>query len=641
MNKKIDSCKSKIFLQEDVEQIIDSIFDRNYNEPTESSKEKTIGFRCSTAIFLHKMESYAAYFCLVTPEDIKKLVIAETEKNFSQHGFNNMNETNPCNSDTNALVAQAISMYHEKLNHFQNFIIMRYFLFAEDYPNCKDHLNITFFKDYYFPSLVSDKFIRKQLTELVIIAFEHTAFSSEFFINYDCFLLYFFRDLLEFIKKRLGYIGSFFLDHTIHLKETNKYETAKLNIASYNTFATLEAKNIALLENLDKIRDKIADCYMLLDSKLECDIINPIKIEILLLIKELKSDKHANGYKIKSVTYDKIQTFMMMHFSNIKNEIVELDKQKAVLDIFVLKIGHFELMEFKRALNHTNEIYQTATHDFYSLCNDILYKMRLDITDSKLDVTNDIDKYLLKIKKKFARNIELIKWSLQCAEEKYNIARDAILNNSFKDNICLDVLHVECIDIIYKLNGVFDYIDNKWIQKISYFEVLTESFLYLDDVRNNCALFGLDLVFISNDDIYKTYKLEKRIIYNFQMLIKAYRDTKKIFLDVFETNYLNEIPMLKKLLNEKLLCCMSYYKKCIIKFTKKLSLRSHILNLDVELFDKPFLPYNGVYDRRLIFTPHKSVLNVYSTLDATTDMDQDKDSNYKLIMHLKDLINKK
>lgn len=146
MNKKIDLCKCKIFLLEDVEQIIDSFFDRNYNEPTESLKEKTVTYRRSTLIFLHKMESYAAYFCSVTPKDIKKLVIAETENFFSQHEFNNMNETNPCNSDTNALIAQAISIYHEKLNHFQNFIIMRYFLFAEDYPFCKNHLNITFLK---------------------------------------------------------------------------------------------------------------------------------------------------------------------------------------------------------------------------------------------------------------------------------------------------------------------------------------------------------------------------------------------------------------------------------------------------------------------------------------------------------------
>ncbi|KAM0685976.1 hypothetical protein COBT_002808 [Conglomerata obtusa] len=148
-----------------------------------------------------------------------------------------------------------------------------------------------------------------------------------------------------------------------------------------------------------------------------------------------------------------------------------------------------------------------------------------------------------------------------------------------------------------------------------------------------------NLIDVRYQNIYNKNKhslsiVRNQVCDNFNNLVDAFDKTGNFFLSIFETNYLNEIPLFKKLFNKRLEILMNTYKSRIESINKSLETNDNMPNLNRQFFDATSSSSTNLYVKAYEFTPHQHALRVYEQLYQQKNENKKIKNNYELIVYI-------
>ncbi|KAM0688668.1 hypothetical protein COBT_000069 [Conglomerata obtusa] len=639
MIEKKELSKDKIFLNEDVEDRFDTLFKIDENKPERAPIEDTEKIKSALTYFKDSVDRYIYFCCIQLPLEIKKIIEAETREEFqkSKDMSANRNKHNSYSEEITSLSKRMFSYYRLHLLQIQNFIFFRYTDLCLDVPAFKDQFNITLLEEMFYYSFIKDENLENMLIILITIIYATPANKADFDENFNGHIMCFFYELFRSLTSKVVYMYNYFIENMQHLLLLSKTKTKRLEVINYVSSETLNAKSSTLLVTLDKFQSKIDICFEILNIKLESNLFKPIEMELKLLIKELGSNDKIDKTEflnLKKFKFGQAVETIYLDFKAIYNDIVE---QHKILDAFLLKFGNEKLIQLERIISHTSQVFKSAVHNSTQnthMCADQVYE--IIILKKKTISGEDIDNFMQHVKTSVLDDVKLLQYNIKRIERRLNEIRALVLKKNTKKEICLDLLDPINSDIIIKLNGVYNYFDAIWREKLFYFETVMDAYLIVRYTRKSRDLVKNKYLVIHNDEMYQNDYLMKQVYLNFQMLSNAYESAGKIFLDIFETNFLNEIQPIKDLLKHKLIEFMELYKEDILLPLEKLRMYEQNKDLDPEFFDIDFDSYNGMEDKELTFTPYNTALDLYQNSTGESDLDQMEDLNHKMILQIKE-----
>ncbi|KAM0687132.1 hypothetical protein COBT_001632 [Conglomerata obtusa] len=270
----------------------------------------------------------------------------------------------------------------------------------------------------------------------------------------------------------------------------------------------------------------------------------------------------------------------------------------------------------------------------YSLFHSVL--MIIDNQDPKLYKTHT-DKYISSMFDLF--NVCLCSVIEKLIKLEKNIRIFSIKLNTKKidfSEINLSVLPLINIDVLLKINTIYDYIEAIWTRLFCYQELQTEAYIYMNELRKSDATIKSEYKLIKNDPLYDK-KIFKNKILEFNVgLIVSFESIIKFYADVFETNFLYTLVATQYILELKLLSLINNF---LNKISMQQLLHAKILKF-MEATIRNRLKYiriqtSSVANDRLTFTTHKIGMRNYNALLKLTPGILQTQSNSTLLAFIK------